>query len=105
MDISKTFDKIWHEGLIFKVKCNDISGKLLTLLENDLSQRCQGVVLNGKESDWTDIISGVPQGSVLGPLLVLIYINDLTDNISSDMYLFADNSSLCVNRTIETQEL
>ena len=51
-------------------------------------------VLKGKESDWTSIKAGVPQGSVLGPLLFLIYINDLTDNIESDMRLFADDSSL-----------
>ena len=102
----KAFDKVWHEGLIYKLKCNGISGKLLTFFENYLSQRCQRVVLNGKESEWTGIKAGVPQGSVLGPLLFLIYINDLTDNISSDMRLFADDSSLFtrVNGTIETHD-
>ena len=106
LDISKAFDKVWHEGLISKLKCNGISGKLLTFFENYLSQRYQRVVLNGKESEWTGIKAGVPQGSVLGPLLFLIYINDLTDNISSDMRLFADDSSLFtrVNGTIETHE-
>ena len=106
LDISKAFDKVWHEGLIYKLKCNGISGKLLTFFENYLSQRCQRVVLNGKESEWTGIKAGVPQGSVLGPLLFLIYINDLTDNISSDMRLFADDSSLFtrVNGTIETHD-
>ena len=88
------FDKIWHEGIIFKLKCNGISGNLLNFFENYLSNRYQRVVLNGKESNWMSLKAGVPQGSVFGPLLFLVYINDLTDNISSDMRLFADDSSL-----------
>ena len=62
--------------------------------------------LNGKESDWMSIKAGVPQGSVLGPLPFLIYINDLTDNIESDMRLFADDSSLftCVNGITQTHD-
>ena len=104
MDISKAFDKVWHEGLIFNLKCNGISGKLLNFFENHLSQRCQPVVLNGNESEWTGIKASVPQVSVLGTMLFLIYINDLTENISSDMRLFADDSShfTRVNGTIET---
>ena len=94
LDISKAFDKVWHEGLIFKLKCNGISGSLLDFLENYLQNRHQRVVLNGSKSDWRSISAGVPQGSVLGPLLFLVYINDLTDNISSQMRLFADDSSL-----------
>ena len=93
LDISKASDKVWHEGIIFKLKCNGISGNLLNLFGN-LLNRFQRVVLNGNESNWTSLKAGVPQGSVLGPLLFLIYINDLTDNISSDMRLFADDSSL-----------
>ena len=94
LDISKAFDKVWHEGIIFKLKCNGISGNLLNFFENYLKNRYQRVVLNGKESNWKILNSGVPQGSVLGPLLFLVYIDDLTDNISSDMRLFADDSSL-----------
>ena len=94
LDISKAFDKVWHEGIIFKLKCNGVSGRLLHFFENYLSNRHQRVVLNGQESNWMDIHAGVPQGSVLGPLLFLVYINDLTDNISSEMRLFADDSSL-----------
>ena len=94
LDISKAFDKVWHEGLLFKLKCNGISGNLFNLLENYLTNRYQRVVLNGISSDWKILEAGVPQGSVLGPLLFLIYINDLTDNISSEMRLFADDSSL-----------
>ena len=62
------------------------------MLKDYLVGRKQRVVLDGKESEWEQMMSGVPQGSVLGPLLFLIYINDLTDNISSSIKLFADDS-------------
>lgn len=94
LDISKAFHKVWHEGLIYKLKCNGVSGNLLIFFKNYLENRKQRVVLNGTESNWENVYAGVPQGSVLGPLLFIIYINDLTDNISSDMRLFADDSSL-----------
>ena len=75
------------------------------MLESFLSNRRQRVLLNGIESSWEPIFSGVPQGSVLGPLLFLIYINDLTDNISSNIKLFADDSSLFIKVTdIETSQ-
>ena len=74
--------------------------------DNYLSNRYQRVVLNGKESNWIYLKAGVPQGSVLCPLLFLLYINDLTDNISSDMRLFADDSSLftCVKGVNQTHD-
>ena len=96
LDISKAFDKVWHSGLIFKLKQNGICGNLLNMLENYLSDRKQRVILNGTESSWEPIFSGVPQGSVLGPLLFLIYINDLTQHISANIKLFADDSSLFI---------
>ena len=94
LDISKAFDKVWHKGLIHKLKCNGISGNLLAFFENYIHNRHQRVTLNGTESDWRSISAGVPQGSVLGPLLFLVYINDLTENIKSQMRLFADDSFL-----------
>ena len=94
LDISKAFDKVWHEGVIFKLKQNGISGDLLNILTDFLSNRKQRVVLNGQVSTWTSVNAGVPQGSILGPLLFLIYINDLSDNLSSNGKLFADDTSL-----------
>ena len=92
LDISKAFDKVWHDGIIFKLTQNGISGNLLNLLRNFLHDRKQPVVLNGQFSTWKSVNAGVPQGSILGPLF-LIYINDLTESLSSNAKLFADDTS------------
>ena len=94
LDISKAFDKVWHDGLLFKLKNYGISGFLFTIIKDFLANHQQRVVLNGKSSCWSSITAGVPQGPVLGPLFFLIYINDLVDNISSEAKLFADDTSL-----------
>ena len=94
LDISKGFDKVWHEGLILKLSHNGISGNLLYLLKDFLKYRKQMVVLNGQNFSRKGITSGVPQGSILGPLLFLICINDLPDGFSSNCKLFADDASL-----------
>jgi hypothetical protein len=71
-----------------------VRGPLLNWIVSYLSQRKQRVVINGQSSDWGDIEAGVPEGSVLSPLLFLIYINDITTNLQSNCFLFADDSSL-----------
>ena len=75
LHISKAFDKVWHEGLVFKLKKNGISGNLLNILEDFLRSLKQRVVLNGQTSNWENIHAGVPQGSILRPLMFLVYIN------------------------------
>ena len=94
LDISKAFDKVWHDGIIFKLEQNGISGKLHKLLHDFLVNRKQRVVLNGQVSSWSNVKAGVPQGSILGPLLFLIYINDLPKSLSSNAKLFAGDTSL-----------
>ena len=93
LDISKAFDKVWHQGLLYKLKQNGISGNLLETLTDFLKDRKQRVVLNGQNSSWANVEAGIPQGSILGSLLFLIYINDLPDNLSTNVKLFADDSS------------
>ena len=94
LDISKAFDKVWHKGLIYKLKQNGILGNMLNSIIDFLSFRKQWVVLNGKVSHWTSNEAEVPQGSMLGPLLFLIHINDLSDDLSTNAMLFADGTSL-----------
>ena len=94
LDISKAFDKVWHEGVIFKLQQNGISDDLLNISSDFLRNRKQRVTLNGQSSSWTNVNAGVSEGSILGPLLFLIYINDLPDGLSSNAKLFTDDTSL-----------
>lgn len=94
LDITKAFDKVYHKGLLFKLRQCGIEGTFLKWIESYLTDRQQRVVLNGTSSTWQVITAGVPQGSILGPLLFLVFINDIVGNIQSMINLFADDTSL-----------
>ena len=103
MSISKNVTSHEHyfctsEGVIFKLKFNGIAGNLPNVFENYLLNKYQ-VVLNGVNSSWNKLNASVPQGSVIDPLLFLVYINDLNENIS-EICLFADDSSVDTELTV-----
>ena len=102
LDIEGAFDRVWHQGLLAKLQSVGISGELLELIENYLSNRSLRVCISGKTSDLFPMRAGVPQGSVLGPLLWLIFINDAL-NIFPEADAFADDVTL--SRTCEPKEL
>jgi len=91
LDFSKAFDRVDHSYLIHKLHHYGIRGNLLTWLENFLTHRTQRVVIDGHSSSTSNVTSGVPQGSVLAPLLFLCFINDLPDGIRSRIKLYADD--------------
>jgi len=93
-DFRKAFDTVPHARLIKKLQSYGIDGEILDWIKTFLHQRKQRVVVNKDMSKWSDVTSGVPQGSVLGPTLFLIYINDIEDMIESTIRLFADDTKL-----------
>ena len=93
LDILKAFDKVWHDGIIFKLTQNGISGNLLNLLRDFLNERKQRVVIIVNFSTSPPPPPPPPPSSILGPLLFLICINDLTKGRSSNTKLFADETS------------
>ena len=94
LDISKAFDKVWHDGLLFKLAELGIAGSLLDWLRSYLSDRKQRVIINTDYSDLQPIKAGVPQGNVLGPLLFLVFINNLFSQASNHLDIFANDSTL-----------
>ena len=107
LDIFKTFDKVWHEGLLFKLEHIGISGNLLNLLKSFLNNRFQRVVLNGQCSNWSLVLASFPQGSILGPLPFLMCINGLHEGLESTVKLFANDMSLfsTVNPNMSANQL
>jgi hypothetical protein len=94
LDFQKAFDKVPHKRLMMKIRALGITGEVFNWIEDWLRDRVQRVVLLGSYSKWTRVGSGVPQGSVLGPLLFLIYINDIDDCVSTNLLKFADDTKV-----------
>ena len=93
-DFAKAFDSVPHRRLISKLESYGISGRVLNWIKNYLNERQQTVSVNGEKSDPVEVLSGVPQGTVLGPLLFVLYINDILDNTKSHGFMFADDTKL-----------
>ena len=94
LDISKAFDRVWHAGLLHKLKFYGISGQIFDLISSFLSNRRLWVVLYGKSSQEYPVNAGFPQGSILGPTLFLLYINDLPDDVICNIAIYADDTTL-----------
>ena len=93
--MSKAFDRVWHAGLLHKLRPYGISGQIFGLISSFLSNRQLQVVLDGKSSQEYPVNAGVPQSSILGPALFLLYINDLPDDVVCDIAIYADDTTLC----------
>ena len=94
LDISKAFDNLRYQILLFELRSYGVEGNLFRSLENSLDNRKQRVILDGQCSSWKIILSGVPQGSVLGPLLLLIHLSDLANGLNSICKIFTDDTSI-----------
>ena len=93
-DLSKSFDRVWHEGLLFKLHTYGVTGNLFKWFDSYLVNRKQRVLYRNFTSTPKPVYAGVPQGSVLGPLLFLIYVNDIANSMLTSCRLFADDNSL-----------
>ena len=94
LDISKASDRVWHAGLLHKLKSFGISGQIFDLIYSFPSNRWLQVVLDGKSSQEYPVNAGVSQGSILGPTLFLLYINDLPDDVICNIAIYADDTTL-----------
>ena len=104
LDFKKDFDKVPHQRLLLKLKAHGIGKDVINWIEKSLTHRKQRVKVNGEISNWKSVLSGVPQGSVLGPILFLIYINDLEDDIPSNVLKFADDTKVFRKVTNDTDK-
>ena len=94
LDFQKAFDIVLHQRLLLKLKAHGIGDGIIDWIEQWLTDRRRRVVVDGEVSNWKTVLSGVPQGLVLGHLLFLIYINDLDDNITSNILKFVDDTKV-----------
>ena len=94
LDISKAFDRVWHAGLLHKLKSYGISGQIFGLISSFVSNRWLRVILDGKSSQEYSVNAGVPQGSILCPTLFPLYINDLPDDVICNIAIYADDMTL-----------
>ena len=94
LDIYNAFDRFWHVGLLHKLKSYGLSGQIFGIISSFLGNRRLRVVLDGKFSQEYLVSVGVPQGSIIGPTLFLLYINDLSDNVVCDIAIYADDTTL-----------
>ena len=105
LDISKAFARVWHASLLHKTKFYGISGQIFGLISSFLSNRQLQVVLEGKSSQEYPVNAGVPQGSMLGPALFPLYINDLPDEVICDIVIYADDTTLYSKASDPWQQL
>ena len=105
LDFSKAFDKVNHEKLLYKLYQYGVKGNILGWVRGFLCHRTQTVVVDGDESSEVPVTSGVPQGSVLGPILFLVYINDLPNHVTSKVRLFADDTALYLSLNKQTDSI
>ena len=94
LDISNAFDRVWHACLLHKLKSYGTSGQIFGLISSFLSNRRLRVVLDGKSSQEYPVNAGVPQGSILGPTLFLLYIDDLPDDVICNIAIYAYDTTL-----------
>ena len=94
LDISKAFDRVWHAGLLHKLKSYGVSGQIFGFISSFLSNRRLRVVLDGKSSQGYSVNAGVPQGSIIGPTLFLLNSSDLPDDVICNIAIYTDDTTL-----------
>lgn len=102
LDYAKAFDSVPHRRLLSKLESCGVRGNIHVWIKNFLTARHQSIVVNGERSSSAAVLSGIPQGSVMGPILFIIYINDLPERVNSDIYMFADDTKIL--REIKSRE-